>query len=83
MQLMPMTELPIAKAKSQYKNVKEYLDSFLEMDAEYVHVRFAPYEFASVYSACSSFNRVIRLYSLPVKTSVVNSELYLIKNKED
>lgn len=81
MQLTPMKELPTARAKSEYKNLKDYIERFLDMDAEYVHVSFAPYEFASVYSAYHSFNRIIRIHSLPVKVSVVNSELYLVKNK--
>lgn len=84
MQLTPMKELPAAKANCEYKKLKDYIDNFLYMDANYAQVRFAPYEFANVYSAYASFNRVIRMYKYPVRASVVNSELYLIKtNKED
>lgn len=83
MQLTPVNELPVAKANCQYKNCKEYIDEFMNMDTRCVHVNFAPYEFANTYSAYASFQRVIKLYDLPVRASIINSELYLIKlNKE-
>lgn len=82
MQLTPMNELPVTKAYCQYKNLKDYLDEFMEMGVKYVHVQFAPYEFANVYSAYGSFYRMIKQYSYPIRASVVNSELYLIKTED-
>ena len=82
MQLTPMPELPVAKAKSQYKNPLEYIDDFMQMDANCVRVDFAPYEFINAYSAYSSFRRIVKMYGYPVKVSVINSELYLIKLKD-
>lgn len=77
MQLTPVEELPAKKANCQYKNLQEYLDSYMKENIKCVHVKFAPYEFANVYSAYGAFNRVIRLFNYPIKTAIVNSELYL------
>lgn len=84
MLLKPMKELPARKANCQYKNLKDYIDAFMQMDTNCVYVQFAPYEFLNVYSAQSSFDRAIKIFDVPVKASIINSELYLIKtNKED
>jgi hypothetical protein len=79
MQLTPVEELPVKKANCQYKNLREYLDSFMKENVKCVHVKFAPYEFANVYSACGSFNRIIRMFDYPVEVTIINSELYLIR----
>lgn len=79
MQLRPMNKIPASKGKSQYKNVAEYIDDFMQMDADVVHVDYAPYEFRNTYSAYSSFNRIIKLGGYRVKPSVVDNQLYLIK----
>ena len=80
MKLTPMSEPPVAKAKSQYKNPMEYIEDFMRMNITCVRVDFAPYEFCSSYSAYASFRRVIRMYEYPVRVSIINNEVYLIKN---
>ena len=77
MQLKPVKELPAKKANCQYKNLKEYLSSFMKMNSKYVQVQYASYEFRNVYSAYGSFNRMIRLFNYPIEATIVNGELYL------
>lgn len=79
MRLTPVEELPIRKANCQYKNLQEYLDSYMKMNARCVQVNFAPYEFANVYSAYGSFNRMIKLLNYPIEPAIINSELYLTR----
>ena len=79
MQLTPVEDLPVRQANCQYKNLKDYIDSFMKSNVKYAQVRFAPYEFANVYSAYGSFNRIIKLSNYPVEATIVNSELYLVR----
>lgn len=79
MQLTPVEELPVKKANCQYKNLRDYLDSYMKTNVKRVHVTFAPYEFANVYSAYGSFNRMIKLFNYPIEVTIINSELYLIR----
>ena len=79
MQLTPVDGLPVRNANCQYKNLKEYLDSYMKTNVKCVHVKFAPYEFASVYSAYHSFIRAVKITNYPIKPVLVNSELYLIR----
>lgn len=84
MKLVPVEKAPVRKANCQYKNLREYLNRFMTMPAKYVHVQFDSSEFANVYSAYGSFFRMINLFSFPVKATIINGELYLIKtNMED
>lgn len=79
MQLTPVEELPTRKANCQYKNLREYLNSFMKMNVKRVQVNFTPYEFASVYSAYASFNRMVKLFTYPIDVTIVNTELFLIR----
>ena len=84
MQFRPVEEPPIRRANCRYKNLRHCLNNLMRTDERCVKVEFSTGEFANVYSAYASFNRVIRLYNFPIKASVINCELYLIKtNRED
>lgn len=79
MQLKPVKELPAKKANCQYKNLREYLSSFMRMNVKCARVEYAGHEFSNVYSAMGSFRRIIKLFNYPVEASIINSELYLIR----
>lgn len=79
MQLTPVEEIPIRKANCQYKNLKEYLGSYMKSNVKCVHVGFTADEFANVYSAYGSFRRMIRLLNYPIEPAIINSELYLTR----
>lgn len=79
MQFKPVDEPPVRRANCRYKNLRHCLNNFMRMNARCVQVDFSTAEFANVYSAHGSFNRMIRLYNFPVKATVINSQLYLVK----
>ena len=79
MQLIPVKEIPRRRANCQYKNLNEYLGSFMKMNVKCVHVEYAAYEFSNTYSAQGSFRRMIKQFGFPIDASIINSELYLIR----
>ena len=79
MQFRPVSEPPIRRANCRYKNLRHCLNNFMRMDERCVQVEFSSAEFANVYSAHGSFNRMIRLFNFPIKATVINSELYLVR----
>lgn len=79
MDLIPVTRLPRRKANCQYKNINEYIHNFMRLNTKYVRIEYVPGEFANVYSAKSSFDRMVRLFDYPIQVAVINSELYLVR----
>jgi hypothetical protein len=79
MNLIPTEKLPCRKANSEYKNLREYILAFIEMDVPYAKVEYSPEEFIHAQSAKVSFNRMIRMFNFPVLTTIVNGELYLVR----
>lgn len=79
MQFKPVKEPPVRKANCRYKNLRHCLNNFMRMNERCVRVDFSSGEFANVYSANGSFNRMVRLFNFPIKATVINSELYLIR----
>ena len=79
MQFRPVESPPVRHANCRYKNLRHWLNNFMRTGERCVMVEFDYGEFANVYSAHSSFKRMIRLYGFPIRATVINSQLYLIR----
>ena len=79
MKLIPVKILPSRRANCQYKNIREYISNFMTMNVKNVRVEYMREEFANVYSANGSFVRMIKLFDYPIRTVIINSELYLVR----
>lgn len=79
MQFRPIEEPPVRRANCRYKNLRHCLNNFMRMNERCVQVEFSTSEFANVYSAHSSFTRMVRLHHFPIRATVINSQLYLLR----
>ena len=75
MKLVKVTEMP----KRTNHDLQGYIAEFMEMNTSVVQVYFAPGEYKTENSAQSSFCQAILRAKVPVKTSVRNGKLYLIR----
>lgn len=64
--------------KAPHKKNAEHLKEFLKMNVKYAKMDFGPLEYISTESARASTTNLIGWYGLPIKATVINSELYLI-----
>ena len=79
MNLIPIERLPCRKANCRYKNLRHFLNNFMRMNVKNVRLEYSPGEFANIYSAKVSFNRMIRIHNFPMQAIVINNDLYLVR----
>ena len=60
-------------------DLQSYIAEFMNMNVHVVQVEFAPEEYKSENSAQSSFCQAILRARVPMKTSIRNGKLYLIR----
>lgn len=75
MKLVKVNEVP----KRTNHDLQSYIAEFMEMNTKFVQVEFAPKEYKSANSAQSSFCQAILRTKAPIKTSIRNEKLYLIR----
>ena len=83
--LKPVEYLPCPERTNCYEKLGEVFDWFMNMDVKYAQVFFDNTEYATETSCRGSLHSYIyRHPDLPVKASVINGEVYLIRtDKED
>ena len=79
MQIKPIDILPCRKANAEYKNIRAYLNEFMRLNVKYGKVEYGQQEFRNVCSANGSFNYMIRRFNYPIRTTMLNGELYLVR----
>lgn len=75
MKLVKVKDLPSRKNH----DLQGYITEFMESDALVAKVYFAPGEYKSENSAQSSLCQAILRAKAPIRTSIRNGELYLIR----
>ena len=75
MKLVKVKEIP---SRTNH-NLQSYIAEFMEMNTKVVQVEFAPEEYKTENSAQSSFCQAIARAKAPIKSSVRNGKLYLIR----
>jgi hypothetical protein len=77
--LTPVEELPEFVHGVTQCDVAGTIEEFFGMDCKIVRVDFSKDNYTSVDSAKGAFNKALRDYGYPIKTSIRNGGLYLIK----
>lgn len=76
MKFTVMEELP---RKREYNPLGKYLEEFMRMNVKVARVDFDAHEYASAKVCQTTLYTSIKRRALPIKTSVRNNEVYLIR----
>ena len=83
MNFIPVEKIPNKKtgrvAPSEYKPMASYLKEFMKMNTRYVRVSFASLDYANIKSAATGFRAAVRRSRLPIKVSVRDEDIYLMR----
>lgn len=79
MTITPVEYLP-SRDHTEYKKLSEFIELFLKMGIKYGRVDFSGYEYANNTSCRGAIHcYLLRNPDIPVKTSVIGGEVYLIR----
>lgn len=78
MTFTPVDRLPDRGPNKPQKKNTDHLTEFLKMNVKYARMDYGPLEYASLHSAKGANDKTIKHYGLPIRTQIINSELYLI-----
>ena len=78
MTFVPVDKLPERGPNAPQKKNADHLKEFLKMNVHYARMVYSPLEYSSLHSAKGATDKTIKHLGLPVRTKIINRELYLI-----